>query len=372
MRDTGLDDFGDDHWREPFAVLLRALEDEAELNLMGRLMARSDILMWLENRLHIAAAFKRHPEIADEEIRQPLVIIGLSRSGTSILFELLSQDPDFGVPATWEALYPCPPPEAATYATDPRIARAHEITTQWTRVVPEYGAMHEMGARIPCECGLIMANSFISDQIECIHQTPSYSAWLAAHDWTPAYAYHKQILQLLQWRNPRRRWLLKAPNHQLQLPTLLKVYPDARLIQTHRDPLKCMASVTSVIGAIYWMRSDKIFDASVFESLLRGEPLAQRLENIMALRDSGVVPAAQIADSLYQDLLSDPIATVENIYRKFDMPLSAAVRQRMLAYLAAKPQGKFGRHAYAGSAALREEQKWFRRYRERYGVVVED
>jgi hypothetical protein len=120
------------------------------------------------------------------------------------------------------------------------------------------------------------------------------------------------------------------------------------------------------------MRSDKIFDASVFESLLRGEPLAQRLENIMALRDSGIVPAAQIADSLYQDLLSDPIATVENIYRKFDMPLSAAVRQRMLAYLAAKPQGKFGRHAYAGSAALREEQKWFRRYRERYGVVVED
>lgn len=373
IRSTGLDDFGDDSWREPFAVLLKALEEEAELNLMGRLMARNDILMWLQNRLHITATFAAHPEIADQPIQEPVIIIGLSRSGTSILFEILSQDPAFGAPQTWEALAPCPPPTSAGYASDPRVEAMHRVTTQWSRVVPEYGAMHEMGARIPCECGLIMSNSFISEHIECIHQTPSYSAWLAQADWTPGYEYHRKILQLLQWKNPRRHWLLKNPNHQLYLPTLLKVYPDARLIQTHRDPLKCMASVTSVIGSIYWMRSDKPFDSGIFESLLAGAPLAQRLENIMRLRDEGVIPPAQIADSLYQDLLDDPLTAVRRIYEQLDMPLSATALARMQAYIAAKPKGKHGKHDYRGAdtGAAAAERALFDNYRNRYGVPNE-
>jgi len=238
---TALLDFGEDDWREPFSVLVKALEEEAELTLMGRLMARSDIVLWLSSRLRVVDTLKKHPEIVEQTIVAPMVIVGLPRSGTSILFELLSQDQDVGVAMMWEALQPCPPPEADTYASDPRIEQAHQLFTQWNRVAPEFASMHEMRGDIPAECGLLMAGTFISDHNASLHQTPSYSAWCAGADFVPVYEYHKKILQILQWKNPRGRWLLKAPEHQVHLDTLLKVYPDARIVQTHRDPIKCMA-----------------------------------------------------------------------------------------------------------------------------------
>ncbi|MDZ7784537.1 MAG: sulfotransferase [Halioglobus sp.] len=368
---TGLEDFGDDLWREPFSVYVRALEEEAELNLMGRLMARNDIVLWLSTRLKVVDTLKRHPEILEQEVAAPMVVVGLPRSGTSILYELLACDPQAGVPLMWEALQPCPPPEAATCTTDPRIERAHRLFTQWSRVAPEFAAMHELRGDIPAECGLLMASTFISDHNASLHQTPSYSAWLAAADYLPVYRYHKCILQILQWRNPRGRWLLKAPEHQVHLDTLLAVYPDARIVQTHRDPLKCMASATSLMGTLYHMRSDKPFDARMFENIIMGEATAQRLEHVMAQRDSGVVPEANITDSRYADLMDDPVACIERIYRHFDMALSAEARERMLAYLEEKPSGKFGAHAYTVDEHRRAERALFRRYQERHGVPDE-
>src|SRR5210317_48873 len=141
---TGLDDFGDERWQQPFRVLIKALEEEAQLTLMGRLMARSDIILWLSTRLQVTDLLQRHPEILDEQVTAPMVIAGLPRSGTSILFELLSQDPEVGVPLTWEAILPCPPPERASYNSDPRIDKAHKLVTQWNRVAPEFASMHEM------------------------------------------------------------------------------------------------------------------------------------------------------------------------------------------------------------------------------------
>ena len=370
-RSTGLEDFGEDGWREPFEVLLQALEEEAQLTLMGRLMARSDILFWLGTRLQVTDLLRRHPEILEEEVVAPMVIVGLPRSGTSILFELLSQDPDVGVPETWEGVMPCPPPEAATYETDPRIEQVHNLVTQWNRVAPSFATMHEMGGRIPAECGQLMVGSFVSGQIAALHQTPSYSAWCAGADYLPVYQYHKRILQILQWKNPRKRWLLKAPEHQLHLDTLLAVYPDARLVQTHRDPIKCMASTTSLIGTLYAMRSDQPFDASIFEDIIMGEATAQRLVLVMRQRDEGVVPAANIADSRYQDLMDDPIACIEQIYAHFGMPLTDVARDRMLAYLAAKPKGKFGAHAYTVDVSRSAERALFERYQARYGVPDE-
>jgi hypothetical protein len=300
-----------------------------------------------------------------------MVIIGLPRSGTSILFELLAQDPDVGVPETWEAVMPCPPPEADSYATDPRIERVHKLVTQWSRVVPSFATMHEMGARIPAECGHLMAGSFVSDHIAALHQTPSYSAWCTGADYLPVYQYHKRLLQVLQWKNPRRRWLLKAPEHQLHLETLLAVYPDARLVQTHRDPIKCMASTTSLISALYAMRSDRPFDAGLFEDIVMGEATARRLEHVMRQREEGIVPVANIADSRYQDLIDDPIACIQGIYAHFDMPLSELSLARMLDYLAAKPKGKFGTHAYQVDASRSAERALFQRYQSLYGVPDE-
>ncbi len=371
QRVTGLTDFGNDLWIEPFHVLIKALEEEAQLTLMGRLMARNDIITWLSTRLQVIDTLKQHPEILEEEIVAPMIIVGLPRSGTSILFELLAQDPEVGVPLTWEAMLPCPPPEAATYNTDPRIERAHNIATQWNRVAPEFAAMHEMGGKIPAECGQIMCSSFISDQIAALHQTPSYSVWLAQANYLPVYQHHKQILQILQWRNPRNRWLLKAPEHQVHLENLLKVYPDARIVQTHRDPIKCMASTTSLIGTLYSMRSDQSFQAEMFENIIMGEATSQRLEKVMDQRESGVVPAANIADSRYQDLMDDPMGCIKNIYSHFGMTLADEAKAKMLKYLEGKPKGKFGKHKYDINDERAKERQLFQRYQEHYNVPFE-
>ncbi|MFT4518658.1 MAG: hypothetical protein ACI9JM_001043 [Halioglobus sp.] len=370
-RTTGLEDFGDDLWREPFSVMVKALEEEAQLTLTGRLMARSDIILWLSTRLNVTDTVKKHPKILEQEIVAPMVVVGLPRSGTSILYELLSQDPDVGVPLIWEALQPCPPPEAASYNSDPRIEQADKLFTQWNRVAPEFASMHEMRGDIPAECGLLMAGTFISDHNASLHQTPSYSMWCAQADFLPVYEYHKTVLKILQWKNPRKRWLLKAPEHQVHLETLLKVYPDARIVQTHRDPIKCMASTTSLMGTLYHMRSDQPFNAQMFENIIMGEATAQRLQDVIDQREAGVVPEANIADSRYQDLLDDPLACIERIYSHFGMPLSNTVKAQMETYLGSKPKGKFGHHSYEIDESRAQDRKFFERYQTLYNVPNE-
>lgn len=367
-KNAGLSDFGDDSWQTPLKLLCDDLDTVAELTMMGRLMARNDILIWLDNRLQITELTRQHPEILAQKVDAPMFIVGLPRSGTSILFEVLAQDPDVGVPKMWEAMMPCPPPETATYETDLRIKLADGLFTQWNRLVPKFATLHEMAGDIPAECGLIMAGSFISDQISALHMSDNYNAWHATADLTPAYEFHKVMLQVLQWKNPRKRWLLKAPAHQSKLDILLKVYPDAKIIQTHRDPIKCMGSATSLMACLYKMRSDKAFHAEAFDEFLVGEATAQRLELVIDQRAQGSVPDSSICDSRYCDLMDEPIPCVEKIYQHFDMPLGEVARQNMLDYLAGKPKGKFGAHSYESDNS---DRHWFKRYQEHYGVPSE-
>ncbi|HEY4548220.1 MAG TPA: sulfotransferase, partial [Pedomonas sp.] len=175
QRNTGLKDFGVDDWREPFEILVRSLNEEAELHLFGRLWTRHDLLLFLENRLKIEETYRLHPEIEDEVIDRPVFVTGLPRSGTSILFELLAQDRQFLAPANWEFVLPCPPPEAATYRNDPRIPQAHHLITQMGRVAPTFQAMHEMGAWIPNECGVAFPLSFRAQHLAGEFQIPSYA-----------------------------------------------------------------------------------------------------------------------------------------------------------------------------------------------------
>ncbi len=370
---TGLRAFGTSEWVEPFRVMLKALTEEAELNLMGRLMARSDILMFLENRLLLTDVRARRPEIAGERIVAPLFITGLARSGTSILFEILSQDPACRVPKYWEAMFPCPPPEADSYDTDPRIARADALVTQWIRVAPEFAAMHEMGGNIPCECGLLLTPSFISDHLAGIHQIPSYNAWLAQADLRPAYRFHREVLQVLQSKYRRPYWLLKGPWHLGNLAVLFEIYPDAHVIQTHRDPIKTMSSTTSLLGTLAWMRSDRPFDSEAWDELMAAEYNATRLDAVMRQRDAGAIPNAQICDVLYTDIVSDPIGVAHKVYDYFGMELTAAAIERMRRYVASKPQGKFGVHRYELDVAedVEQERRLFRRYQSRYGIPDE-
>ena len=371
-RTTGLDDFGDDdNWLEGFSVLLKSLAEEAELTLMGRLMARSDILMWLQQRLTVIDTLKKHPEVLDEEIIAPMFIVGMPRSGTSILFELLCQDEDVGVPLIWEGAYPCPPPETATYAADPRIEKADKLFTQWGRGAPEFNTMHEMRGDIPSECGLLMAGTFTSDHVAAMHQTPSYSMWMYGQDFLPVYEWHKQVLQILQWKNPRKRWLLKAPEHQIHLDTLLKVYPDARIVQTHRDPIKCNASTVSLLGTLYYVRSEKDFDAQMFQNIIMGEATAQRLELVIKQRADGTIPESSIYDSRFQDLMDNPIDCIQGIYDYFNIPMRTSTEKKILDYLANKPKGKFGKHVYTITESKAKERHFFKRYQEHYNIPNE-
>jgi hypothetical protein len=374
QRRTGFRDFGDDAWREPFLVLVRALEEEAQLHPFGRMMTRCDLLIWLEARLGVEAAFREHPEIADEKIDRPLVIAGLSRSGTSILFELLAQDPDLGSPRHWEMVFPYPPPERATRESDPRIGRCQHLITQWSRVAPSFAAIHEMDARLPNECVIAQACTFVSEYIPLLFQVPSYLEWLATRaDWTASYAYYRRMLQLWQWHNPRRRWLLKAPSHLNYLPILFDVFPDARVLFTHRDPIRAQASLVDLAGTIFWMRSDKPMRVEAFEGLLAPEAMAARLDRVIDWLESGAIPKGQCASSLYADLVAHPVEAVRRVYERCELAFTPETERRVRAYLAGKPQGKFGRHEYevAMPEETRRRRALFARYQAYFGVPDE-
>jgi hypothetical protein len=241
----------------------------------------------------------------------------------------------------------------------------------WCEVVPEYDAMHELGARVPVECIALAAPSFRSDELAGRHVVPSYAAWLAAADMRPAYAWHRRTLQLLQSRQPGRRWVLKAPSHMASLDALFAVYPDARVVQTHRDPLRVMASVASILFATAWVRSDAVDPAAVL-GWFTGETCAHLLGNAMRARDSGREP--QFADVLYADLMRDPIAAIARVYERFALPFTAEAEARMRAHLAARPQGRHGAHRYAFEHTgfdRAAERARFAAYQQRYGVASE-
>jgi hypothetical protein len=372
-RATGFDDFGDERWREPFHILVKSLEEEAALNFFGRLMARNDVLNCLKALLGVHAAFKQHPEIADEVIDRPLIIAALPRSGSSILFELLSLDPDLGSPLQWEMMFPYPPPEAATYHSDPRGDACQHLITQWGRVAPTFSAIHQMDARLPNECIFGQAASFTSEYFPSQYQLPSYGAYLAHADWEFSYGFYKKMLQVLQWHNPRKHWLLKAPSHMNYVPTIFNVFPDARVLFTHRDPVVAQASVINLMGTLFWIRSDKPMEIKAFAGMLSPEAMAYGLNRTIDWLETGEIPADQCFSSLYADLIREPVEAVRKVYDKAGMAFTEAAAQRIRDYLAAKPKGKYGKHHYeiADAEETARLRRLFGRYQSFFNVPNE-
>lgn len=364
---TRLVDFGDADFREPLRIFLGALETEAQLHYVGRTLARADVVEWLVNRLRIVDACKREPATLRAPVAAPIFITGLPRTGTSILHELLAQDPAQRAPLAWEVKHPVATPAE----TDACIAEAERAVRLWCEIVPEYDAMHELGARVPVECIALMTPSFRCDELAGRHVVPSYAGWLATADMRPAYDWHRRTLQLLQSRQAGKRWVLKAPSHMGSLDALFAVYPDARVVQTHRDPLTVMASVASILFATAWVRSDAV-DPQAVLGWFTGETCAHLLDGAMRVRDAG--REAQFADVVYADLMRDPIATIARVYERFDLPFSPDAAVRMRAHLAAKPKARHGAHRYefehTGFDRAAERAR-FAAYQRRYGVPDE-
>lgn len=371
---TGLDDFGDDDWREPFEVLVRSLDTEANLHLMGRLMTRSDLLITLEARLRIEAMYTRHPEIDEQVITKPLVIIGQGRSGTSMLLNALVEDPAMGTVRNWEALFPCPPPESATYTTDDRIARADGLTTQWNRVAPTIESMHEFSGSVPTESIHVHCTSFRSPAwFDLMGQVPSYAQYMADQDPADAYHYEKRVLKLLQWRNPRRTWVMKSPYTLTHLPSVLDAYPDAGFIWTHRDPVKALASVVSLIGTLHWMRSDVPFQGDSLAQFTNSDLAAAMMSQPIRWLQEGKLSASQLCNVQYQDLVKDPMAAIENIYEFFGLPFSLEGRQAISNHLQNNARSNRPAHTYdiGSDEEILMEREAFKPYQEFFNVASE-
>ena len=370
---TGLTDFGADDFRTPLRVLLEAAEREAALTVAGRLLTRTEVLRLLQNRLRLVAWQRTDPISAAAPVTAPIVIVGTARSGTSILHELLACDPDHRTPATWEVMFSSPPPTVAPVAPDPRIAVAHAEVTWWHDLAPAYVAMHENGGHHPQECIFLMAHAFQSNHFAGALDVPSYTRWMATHDIAPAYRIHRAILQCLQARQRRTRWVLKAPSHLGTLAALFAVYPDARVVLTHRDPRKTLPSTISLLATLRAMRSERVDVDAIARTTAAG--VAGLLERMIAMRADGRLPEAQFVDVAYADLMARPLETLAALYARLGLALSDDARQRMAAHLAARPRGRHGEHRYAlgdfGFTAA-DVARRYAAYLDRFRIAPED
>jgi hypothetical protein len=368
-RRSGLDDFGDPPVEEPLGVLVDALNGEAHLSLVGALATRLHLVELLDNRLRLEAAWKGIADTAPEIPHPPLFITGLPRTGTTFLHALLAEDPANRVPMHWETMFPWPAPSADDAENRPRIVKAERRLRWAERMAPRLRQIHAVGALLPQECVTITAFSLYSTQFQEMYCVPSYQRWLEAQDMRVAYRLHRRFLRHLESRQEPRPWVLKAPAHLTVVDVILDVYPDARIVQTHRDPVSVVASQCSLsvnLRSLFSRRVDSIATAATVV-----EDLARDVDRSLALRRRRPDLEERIADVLYDDLLARPMDVVHQIYAHLGRSLSAEAEHRMRDYLTAHPQHQHGRHDYTPAqfaletGALRER---FAAYSSSYGV----
>jgi hypothetical protein len=353
-------DFGDPGWRGRFEALARAL-DASPLHLVGRLLTKQELLRALSTRLGLGHAVDREPAIERETIEAPVIVTGPARSGTSILFELLWLDPTLRGPIAWEALHPLPPREADRE----RVAWTECEQELWADVQPEFAAIHELRSDLPVECVTLTEPCFCGPHWSMISQAAGMP------DFERMFDFHRRILQVLQHGRPRRNWLLKTPGHLMTLDLLFATYPDAWVVQTHRDPAKTMPSTVSTTAIVQWMRTDEI-DLDLLARTIC-DVFSFALNDVAERRARRDLPD-RFVDVHFQDLLRDPVSTLRAAYdrmgRRFTDEHAGAIRR----YLAEKPRGKFGVHPYTPeewgftAPGLRES---LRPYIEHFGVTLE-
>ncbi|MCJ2185556.1 sulfotransferase family protein [Novosphingobium beihaiensis] len=322
-RDTGLDDFGGDSFREGLEQLVTSLNTEARLNAIGEHALRDRILLHLRQRLMVEDWYRRHPEIADEEIRDPLFGVSLPRTGSTALSFLLSSDPDIRYLRVWESSQPCPPPSTVE-GPDPRrgvAASAADEHLKDSKRTPSGidGAM---------ECQDLMALDFKSQIFLALAQVPSYATWLLEADLTETYLYEKRVLKLLQWGEPARPWRLKAPTHLLYLDALDKAFPDARFVMTHRDPTDVMLSVATVYADIIEKFTDHVDYRYIGE--LNVHCWSEGIRRAIDFRQRG--NDHRFYDIHFRAMQRDPLGQVRGLYAWLGQDVSPAFAEAMRAW----------------------------------------
>ncbi|MDB6063574.1 MAG: hypothetical protein JWM78_3677 [Verrucomicrobiaceae bacterium] len=325
------------------AAVVALLEERPRLTDAGFARAQG---YYQDNLRRLQAIYddrERHPEIADVKIERPIFILGMPRCGTSLLHALMSVDPDNRTPLSWEVADPSPPPEKATFDTDPRIAVFDKYVDEafageWAGV----RKAHPIGSTIPQECGFILETSFVSVNPAMLFRVPSHYRWYRETTSNFGYEVHKKWLQHMTWHNPRKRWVLKVQEHMYHLPELLSVYPDAILIQPHRDPATVLASQSElmrVIRSVSYKQQDPIELGQEMLHLWHDGQV-----NMMKYRKAH--PELKVFDMRYKDISADPVAAARTIYDYAGEEFTPVAKQNMRQWLADNPSDKHGKHTY--------------------------
>jgi hypothetical protein len=367
---AGFPDLGDASYQPGLRRLLDAYDREAKLTPTGRGMVAGELITVLRNRLLAQRALAERPEIRRIEIRRPIFILGLPRTGTTALHHLLGQDPANQVLEFWLAASPKPRPPREQWAGDSAFQESEAFLTAMYQADPSLKAIHLMTADGPEECRHLLQQTFTDDTFECNATIPGYSAWYASQDMLASYARHRDVLRVIGSTTPGRRWVLKYPAHLRHLRALLKTYPDACLVQTHRDPARVLPSLSSLITGWRGLYEEAPDGKAIASWQL--ELWARTLEDAMAVRRAHDPSLA--FDLHFREILADPVGAIARIYTHFGLDLSDDAAHRIRAWHAANPQGKHGEHHYDAAdydlAGGRVEER-FAEYRKEYGVERE-
>ncbi|HWF14847.1 MAG TPA: sulfotransferase [Acidimicrobiales bacterium] len=362
---AGLDDFGDGSHREGLERLTGSMNTEGDLTDTGETMLRMRLAGALASRLRVEDTYRAHPEIDDEQIDGPVFVIGLPRTGTTALSQLVAADPQIRSLRLWESSDPCPPPESATEHTDPRIAQTEAGLAMMNEMFPLMASMHHEEATGPTECQDLLGMSFRTVHFDGFARVPSYLAWVTECDMDATYRYHRRVLRLLQWHCPPRLWHLKTPVHMFALDSLLAAYPDARFLWSHRDPAKVLGSVCNLIHYTRSWASDR--DDS---HELGAEQLGRWSEAITRAMDfRSRVGDDRFADLAWTDLQVDPVGSLALAYEHIGLEFPDRSRQAVNRWAGSHQPGAHGQHSYdLAQFGLEPEQvqRRFARYMDTY------
>ncbi|MFK7732830.1 MAG: sulfotransferase [Pseudomonadales bacterium] len=377
-KQTGLQEFGDDSFLPKLDLLINALNSEADLNPLGRLMQRQSITSILRDRLYLHDLLSKHPEILERKIPSPVVIVGLARSGTTRLHRLMASDSQFLHVKAWESMNPVPYPDSLKVrdsgeGIDPRITEIEQGLKVVLYMSPQIAAVHPLGAHeVEEEIGMIM-HDFSTQMFEVQAKIESFAEHLMTNDQTHAYQHMRTLMQVISWfrKDPEDKpWIMKSPQHMQDLDALLATFPDAKLICPHRDPVKVVGSSCSMTWNSIVRDSDSIDPHWVGQEWLA--KTQRMLVKNLSIRDG--LPAAQQHDVLYADITADWEASLQGIYDFLGMEFSGTAKQGMRDWLASNAQHKHGAHKYSledfGISKEQVEEK-LQFYRQRFNIPFE-
>ena len=347
IKQTGLTDFGDPHYRQGLTSLIESAENDAKLHFIGRKVMSTLIKMFLINRLLLAETRKRRPEIFHTPILPPLVILGLPRSGTTFLHGMLALDTANQAIPAWQAMRPI-----ANGDPDRRQQVYRWENKAQSVLIPKLDSMHYSRTDTPEECVILFGTTFVSAIFCTCAPVYGYQDWLSSQDRLMAYQEYLALLQIIQHPNSTRRFALKSPAHTGAIDTLLSVIPDAMIIQTHRHPVPVCNSTNSLIYQMHNLVTEKHDIPRMVKVNI--DTLAQWTKSSMTVRDSN---ATRIHDVYYDLLVADPIGTVKRIYDHYELAWTRDFEARLQAFVTAHPQGQHGKHVYSGSDfGLKDEE----------------